>query len=172
MVIAKTLLKLRAITGDTPAKMLFDVNNTLCEDNKAGLFVTVWLGIFSLSTGELSFANAGHEYPAVMHKDGDFELIKGDNMPPLATVRDIEYVTDTIALGADDELFLYTDGVPDAKNAEGERFGTDRMVEMLNRYKDQPTEELLKSLKSEIDSFRGSVDPFDDITMLGFHFNG
>ena len=73
---------------------------------------------------------------------------------------------------AGDELFLYTDGVPDAKNASGERFGTDRMIETLNKYKSKSTEELIKSLKSEIDTFRGEVDPFDDITMLGVKYFG
>ena len=172
MVIAKTLIKIRTTAEGGPSDMVKDVGDTLCDDNPAGLFVTAWFGILTLSTGELDYANAGHEYPAVMHKDGSFELIKGDNMPPLATDKDIVYVTEKMMLKAGDELFLYTDGVPDAKNAAGERFGTDRMIEMLNKYKGKSTEELIKSLKSEIDTFRGEVDPFDDITMLGFKYFG
>ena len=172
MVIARTLLKIRTTAAGSPSDMLRDVGNTLCDDNPTGLFVTAWLGILSLSTGELVYANAGHEYPAVIHKGGDFRLLTSDNMPPLATDMDIPYATDMMILKREDELFLYTDGVPDAKNASGERFGTDRMVEMLNRYKDKSTEELIKSMKQEVDSFRGSVDPFDDITMLGFKYLG
>ncbi|MEI3212170.1 MAG: SpoIIE family protein phosphatase [Lachnospiraceae bacterium] len=76
MVIAKTLIKNRALMGGTPSEILAFVNNQLCENNEAEMFVTVWMGILDLSTGVMTAANAGHEYPAFRKADGEFELIK------------------------------------------------------------------------------------------------
>jgi sigma-B regulation protein RsbU (phosphoserine phosphatase) len=172
MIVSRTLIKIHTVVPGSPAEILLDVNNTLCEDNPAGLFVTAWLGVLTLSTGELIWANAGHEYPAIMHKGGDYVLIKSDNMPPLATIRNIDYVNETIQLQKGDRLFLYTDGVPEAKAPDGSRFGTDRMLEVLNSCKDLSPEELLKAVKRDTDVFSGENEPFDDITMMCIEWNG
>lgn len=174
MIVAKTLMKIHATSEKNakPSKLMVDVNNTLCADNPSSLFVTAWFGVLTISTGELISSNAGHEYPALCRKDGSYELIKCDNMPPLATVEDIGYIDETIRLKPGDKLFLYTDGVPDAKSSDGTRFGTDKMIEILNRDRSLSPEETLKALKSDIDEFTGNLDPFDDITMLGFKYKG
>ena len=75
MVIAKTLLKNAAQTGLSPKAVLEKVNNQLCANNEAEMFVTVWLGIYEISTGKLTAANAGHEYPAIRRSGGRFELV-------------------------------------------------------------------------------------------------
>lgn len=172
MVIAKTLLKIRTTAPGTPAQMLWDINNTLCADDPAGLFVTAWFGILDISSGEIICANAGHEYPAIRHAGGDFELMVTEHCPPLATVENIEYFDEKYTMQPGDELFLYTDGVPEAKAANGLRFGTDMMLSVLNSGKGLPPEELLGKLKGELDSFAGDKDPFDDITMLDIVWNG
>ena len=172
MVIARTLLKIRASSEGTPAQMLFDVNNTLCEDNPSNLFVTVWLGILTLTSGELIFANAGHEYPAIRTAGGDYTIDKKENMPPLAAMEDIEYTDETVRLSPGDRVFLYTDGVPEAKRDDGARFGEERMLEMLQRDKDCTPDELLMNMKKEIDAFAGDMEPFDDITMMDIIYKG
>ena len=166
MIVAKTLIKIRTTAPGTPAQMLWDINNTLCADNPSALFVTAWFGILTLSTGELISANAGHEYPALMHEGGDYELLISENMPPLASAENIEYYDEKMTLQKGDRLFLYTDGVPEAKNGSAERFGRERMLEMLNRNKNAAPDELLEKVKSEVDSFTGDNAPFDDITMM------
>ena len=172
MIVAKTLMKIRTTAPGKPSQMLWDINNTLCADNPSGLFVTVWFGILTLSSGELIYSNAGHEYPALMHEGEDYRLIENDNMPPLATVENIEYFDEAITLRSGDRLFLYTDGVPEAKNGEAERFGTKRMLEILNRNKNAAPVELLDMVKSEVDSFTGDSDPFDDVTMMSVVWKG
>ncbi len=173
MIVARTLLKIHStVPGITPSEILTDVNNALCADNPSGLFVTVWLGILNLTTGELISSNAGHEYPAIMHRDGNYELITGDNMPPLAALENIEYSDETIALGKGDRLFLYTDGVPEAKAPDGSRFGADRMLEILNRGRELAPEELLGSVNQEVFDFTGDNDLFDDVTMMSVIWNG
>ena len=172
MVVAKTLIQDRALMGRSPARVLEYSNNRLCANNNAGLFVTAWLGVLEISTGLLTFANAGHEYPAFRSADGKFELRIADNAPPLAAMEDMEYEDEKIILDPGDCLFLYTDGVPEAKNEKGERFGTDKMLEILNKYRDESAKDILGRLKDKIDEFDGDSDPFDDVTMMCLKYFG
>ena len=172
MVIAKTLISNRAIMGGSPARVLEDINFRLCESNESGMFITAWFGILTLSTGQLISANAGHEYPAIRHKDGKYELLISEHCPPLAAMEDIEYEDETITLEPGDSLFLYTDGVPEAKNALGKHLGTSQMLEILNAAPDLAPYELLTGLKDLISDFAKGTDTFDDITMMCVHYLG
>ena len=172
MVIAKTLIKNRAQSGGSPAEILADVNNTLCEGNKAQLFVTVWLGILTISTGKGVAANAGHEDPVIRRGKGDFEIIKYKHSPAVAALESIRFREHEFELFPGDGLFVYTDGVPEATNAQEELYGTDRMLAALNRHKDEPLDAILRGLRDDINRFVGPVQQFDDITMLGFTYYG
>ena len=128
MVIAKTLIKNRALMGGTPAEILSFVNNQLCENNEEEMFVTVWLGILDLTTGLMTAANAGHEYPVLKRAGGEFELFKDKHGFVLAGMEDSGYRDYEISFAPGDMLFVYTDGVPEATNAQKELYRTDRMV--------------------------------------------
>ncbi len=172
MVIAKVVLRNQTMNGGDPAQILAIANNILCNNNGAGLFVTVWLGILDLKTGVIEFSNAGHEYPVIGRAGKGFEVVQGDNCPPLAAMEDMEFDNETITLGAGDSIFLYTDGVPEAKSADGERFGMEALIAALNDVKELSPEEQLTQVKEKIDTFVGGIDPFDDITMLCLTFPG
>ena len=175
MAIAKTLIKDRAQMGGTPSEILGSVNDQLCDESKAELFVTVWLGILELSTGKMTAANAGHEYPVLMRSGGVFRLMKLPNSPAVATLRGLRFREDRFMLHPGDSLFLYTDGVAEATHTEGNGealYGTDRMVEALNRHSAEPVEELLMSMKREVDAFVGDSPQFDDMTMLALKYYG
>ena len=166
MVIAKTLLKNAAQTGLSPKTVLERVNDQLCENNEAEMFVTVWLGIYEISTGKLTAANAGHEYPAIRRSNGNFELFRDSHGFVLAGMENVRYREYTLELSAGDTLFVYTDGVTEATDAANTLYGTDRMLEALNRGQDRTPEELLRAVKRDIDLFVGGAAQFDDITML------
>lgn len=168
MLVSRTLLKMYSTPLRSPSQVMYDTNNALCADNPSGLFVTVWFGILTLSSGELTYVNAGHEYPILMHQDGDYELMQTENMPPLGTMEELPYADKVMTLEKGDRLFLYTDGVPEAKNADGKRFGTEQMIDILNQHKDASPEELLRIIKDAVDQFTGSMEPFDDVTMMNF----
>lgn len=168
MVIAKTLLKNRAQIGESPEVVLEKVNNQLCENNEADMFVTVWLGIYELSTGKLTYANAGHECPAVMRANGKYELIQESHDFVVAGLEGMPYTLHEITLCPGDKLFLYTDGVPEATNVSEELFGEERMLDALNICLDKTPEQTLHQVKEIIDDFVGEADPFDDLTMLSF----
>lgn len=173
MVVAKTLIQNQALMGGTPARILEDVNFRLSENNAANLFVTAWLGIITLSTGELIYANAGHEYPAIRRNGGAYELMmKDDNCPPLAALDDLEYNDEKLTLAPGDSLFLYTDGVPDAKNIEGKRMGTRKMLDILNSAPDLAPNDMLNGFMNLIEEFTGAADTFDDITMMSITYYG
>ena len=168
MVIAKTLLKNAVQSGMSPALALETVNDQLCENNDAEMFVTVWLGVYEISTGKLTAANAGHEYPAIRHENGCFELYKDKHGFVLAGMKGISYREYTLELGIGDTLFVYTDGVPEATNEKNVLYGTTRMLETLNKETDASPENILQAVKRDISQFVGDVTQFDDITMLAF----
>ena len=172
MVIAKTLIKNRAQMGGTPAEILKDVNETLCEGNEAALFVTVWLAIIDITTGKGFEANAGHEHPAIKRNGGKFELVKNKHSIAVATMEGVNFRQNEIELFPGDRLFVYTDGVAEATNSDNVLYGTDRMLDCLNSCIDASIADVLKNVQSDIDDFVGEAPQFDDITMLCFDYYG
>ena len=166
MMISKTLLKSAAQSGLSPKAVLEKVNDQLCENNDAEMFVTVWLGILEISTGKMKCANAGHEYPAIMRKGGDFELFKDKHGFVLAGMEGARYREYELELHAGDRLVVYTDGVPEATNGANTLYGTGRMISALNGARDGSCRQMLEALHRDVDSFVDGADQFDDITML------
>ena len=158
----------RASMGGTPAEIMAFVNNNICEHNEANLFVTIWLGILEISTGRLTFVNAGHEEPALYRKGGSFELYKTKHNVAVGVFPDIEYTNYDIHLGRGDKLFVYTDGVPEATDMFDKLYTTGRMLEALNKYRDGSPQEILEGINKSVKEFVGDRPQFDDLTMLGF----
>ena len=166
MVIAKTLIKNEALTGKAPQEVLAAVNNQLCENNDAEMFVTAWLGIYEISTGHMVASNAGHEFPAIKRRDGSFELYHDRHGFVLAGMEGSRYRPYELDLAPGDILFVYTDGVAEATNGENVLYGTDRMLSALNASGACKPKKLLDAVKADIDRFVGDAPQFDDITML------
>ena len=167
MVTARSLIKNRTLIGtEPPARILSYVNDQICEVNEEQLFVTVWLGILRISTGEIVCANAGHEYPAVGRADSGFELIRSNHGPPLGIFEGASYRNEEIRLGEGDILFVYTDGVPEAQGADHVMFGEERMMAVLNDNIDEDSRNLMEKMKKATGDFVGDADAFDDLTML------
>ncbi len=172
MVIAKTLIKNRAMMGGSPAEILTEVNNQLCEGNEAEMFVTVWLAIVDLRTGKGLAANAGHEHPVICHKGGQFELVVYKHALALATMEGVKYKEHEFTLLPGDKVFVYTDGVPEATDKRNELFGTGRMLEALNEDPSAEPSELISNVRVAIDEFVEDEEQFDDITMLCIVYHG
>ena len=172
MMASMIILSNNAMTGKTPAQILTDSNASICSNNKEEMFVTVWLGILEISTGKLTAANAGHEYPVLKRPDGDFELIKDKHGFVIGGMDGVKYKEYELQLAPGSKLFLYTDGVPEATSKEKELFGTDRMLEALNAQPDTAPEEILKNVRASVDSFVKDAEQFDDLTMLCVEYKG
>ena len=172
MVISKTLIKNQAQMGDSPAQILQAVNDQLCENNEAEMFVTVWLGILEISTGKLTAVNAGHEYPIMKKDGGEYEMLDDPHGFVMGVMPGMQYQEYEIWMHKGDSIYVYSDGAPDAVNAEEEQFERERLLASLNRIPGASSSELLGQVKGDIDRFVGEAAQFDDITMLCMRYCG
>ena len=172
MMASMIILANNAKMGKTPAQILKDSNAAICANNREEMFVTVWLGILELSTGKLTAANAGHEYPVLKLPDGGFELLKDKHGFVMGGLEGARYKEYEIQMQPGSKLFLYTDGVPEATNAENELFGTDRMLEALNASSDASPKDVLAGVRRAVDGFVQDAEQFDDLTMVCVEYKG
>ncbi len=172
MMASMIILANNAKMGKSPAQILTDTNAAVCSKNREEMFVTTWLGILELSSGRLTAANAGHEYPVVKQAAGGFSLIRDKHGFVIGGLDGAKYKEYELLLEPGAKLFLYTDGVPEATNAENELFGTQRMLAALNEFPDAAPEDILKNVRRAVDSFVKDAEQFDDLTMLCLHFKG
>ena len=170
MMTAKTIIKDLAERGLSVDEIFTLANEKLCENNESGMFVTAWLGKLDLTTGTLSFANAGHNPPVITHADGKCEYLKSRPGFVLAGMEGIKYKANEMKLSKGDRILLYTDGVTEATNKSESLYGEDRLLSYMSKSQELNAEELLSGLKDDIDSFADGAPQFDDITMLLFDY--
>ncbi len=172
MVNAKTLIKNRALMGGSLSEIFSYVNEELQKENDALLFVTVWMAVIEISTGKGVAVNAGHEHPAIKRCGGEFELLEYRHSLAVAMMGGSVFAEREFEIHPGDVLFVYTDGVAEATNADEKLFGTDRMLEALNRENTNDPVKLLANVKEDIDGFVKDAPQFDDITMLALSWHG
>jgi len=174
MVIAKSLIKTRAMQGESPAEILTRVNSQLCENNDAGMFVTAYLGLLELATGKLTIANAGHNPPLLRHRGGQFEWLRQKRGFVLAGLENRQYENVEMQLEPGDRLFLYTDGVTEALNPQEALYGEDRLEATLDESDAEPrgVMALLPYIQQSVDQFADGAEQADDVTMLALDWYG
>jgi serine phosphatase RsbU (regulator of sigma subunit) len=158
--------------GKSPAQVLADVNTAICNKNLEDMFVTVWLGIIDLSTGKMTCSNAGHEYPMMKRPGERYELIKDKHDLVLGAMKDLEYHEYELLMEPGASLFLYTDGLSETIDPDEQMFGTERILEQLNKEPDASPEETLHSMKEAVVAYIKGKEPFDDMTMMSFVYYG
>ncbi|MBR6045680.1 MAG: PP2C family protein-serine/threonine phosphatase [Ruminococcus sp.] len=172
MMSSKIYIGDHAALGGTPSQILERVNKLVCANNDANMFVTVWLGILEISTGKLTTSSAGHEYP-ILYQNGRYELFKDKHGMAVGAIDIAKYKDMEIQLNPGDCIFVYTDGVAEATNANNELFGTDRTVEALNSIPAGASQkDVLLGVRAAVDAFVKEAPQFDDLTMLGLRYNG
>lgn len=172
MMRAKSVLRSQTERGLSVDDTFTSGNDELCTGNDAGMFVTAWQGTLDLTDGTVYFANAGHNLPAVKRKNGKYEFLKQKVNLVLAGMEGIPYSLNEMKLEPGDTIFLYTDGVTEATNAENVLFGDDRLLEVLNAKEYSTTEEVCLAVQAAIDGFVKEADQFDDITMVCLTYKG
>jgi anti-sigma regulatory factor (Ser/Thr protein kinase) len=170
MMTAKTIIKDLAESGMAVNDIFTKANEKLCENNESGMFVTAWMGILDLTTGQMQFANAGHNPPLLKRANGNFEYLRTRAGFVLAGMEGVRYRVGELMIYPGDRLFLYTDGVPEATNTENKLYGEDRLLAFMNQNALAEATEFLPALKANIDEFVGEAPQFDDITMLMFDY--
>ena len=172
MTISKILIKTRAQMGGTPSEIVSFVDKRITEENTTGMFVTLWFAIVDLETGHVDACNAGHDYPAIMKSGEDFVIEKTPHGPPVGFIPGMEFPMISFDMQAGDRIFLYTDGIIDAKKSNSSRFGTEGMLKVLNSNKEASNEDLVVAVRNAANEFAGNEPQFDDMTMLSFTYLG
>ena len=172
MMTSKIILNNFASMGLSPKDILTQANEKICALNLRNMFVTVWLGILDLKTGQVIAGNAGHEYPVIRQSGGKFELMHDHHNLVIGAMSGMKYGEYTFTLEPGSTLFLYTDGVPEANITEDNMYGTDRLVEALNRADSYDPTVLLPAIRRDVDAFVNNEPQFDDLTMLSVYYKG
>ncbi|MBR5428617.1 MAG: SpoIIE family protein phosphatase, partial [Clostridia bacterium] len=172
MMLTKTLIKNELTQGRSPAEALNAVNRQLTEQNAEGMFVTVWLAVVNLRTGECEVVNAGHEDPLVKQGGGEWEYLRYRHHLALGITPKTVYQGHRRILNKGDSVFVFTDGVTEEMNAARERYGNDRLRDVLNSCVEGGAGSLVGAVKDDVSSFFAGVEQFDDITMLCFRYFG
>ena len=170
MAVAKTLIKSRANEDDSPASIITFVNDELSRDNKTSMFVTLFLCIIDLSTGELKYTNAGHNPPYLKRVNGEIETLNTLHGPVVGAVEDFVYKENSLIMHANDVLLLFTDGVNEAMNIKSELFNNEPIIESLNNFKGKALADDVKGLYNSVKAFEGEAEQADDITILAFEY--
>ena len=166
MMMSKILVKNFTMQGLQPAEILEKVNNAICQNNPNDMFITIWIGILTISTGKTICASAGHEYPVLRKDGGQFEVVKDPHGIAAGTMGGMKYKNYDMQLNTGDTLFVYTDGLPEATNRSNELFGLERVVDVLNNEPDAEVEELFVEMGIAVAEFVEDAPQFDDLTML------
>ncbi|MBR1833011.1 MAG: serine/threonine-protein phosphatase [Ruminiclostridium sp.] len=172
MMVSKVILQSCAMLGQSVGETLTKTNDAICSNNQVEMFVTVWFGILEISTGKLTAANAGHEFPALRRADGEFELLEDEHGFVIGGIAGLKYSEYELFLKPGDKLFLYTDGVPEATDAGEELFGNERMLDALNKDVSASPEKILEEVTQSVNAFVNDAEQFDDMTMMCLEYKG
>jgi serine phosphatase RsbU (regulator of sigma subunit)/anti-sigma regulatory factor (Ser/Thr protein kinase) len=172
MAVARTLIKSRAADDFSTASILTHVNDELSRDNKAYMFVTIFIGILDLKTGELVFTNAGHNPPYLMREHGSIERLDQRHGPVIGAMDGLAYKEDKTNLTRGDMLLLYTDGITEAMDSARNLFSEKRLEKLLSSQEYGSVEEVVQSTVTEVKRFEEGMDQADDITVLAAQYFG
>jgi len=163
---ATRLFRTLAAQKMMPAEIATRINDALSgEDNEAGMFVTMFLGLIDLQTGALHFCNAGHNPPVLM-RDGKTEFIEMVPNAPIGIFPELEFEGEEIADISNSVLFVYTDGLNEAENRQQEQFTDERLLEIMETTPFVSCRQTVEMLKEEVERHRDGAEPNDDLTML------
>ena len=170
MMTAKSLIRSDLVHGISPEQAMENVNRQLCEHNGAIMFVTVWLAVIDLVTGECTAVNAGHENPAIKRNGESWEFLKYPHDTPVSLFRDAIFIKRSEKLSDGDMIFVYTDGVTEARNVGDELFGEERLIKELNGTAFADTKAVIDGIMERINSFSEGTEQYDDIGMVCFRY--
>jgi sigma-B regulation protein RsbU (phosphoserine phosphatase) len=167
MAITRTLFRSRTQKGKKVNEIMEAINSDLCIENENAMFVTLFLGMINLKSGEMEYCNAGHNYPFILHRNGSFVCLEQTHGTPVGLVASLKYQSDWTTVHKNDCLVLYTDGVTEAMNAENQLFGDDRLKNALeNPGHGHPVAEVTNRILDHVTRFASGVEQSDDITIL------
>ncbi len=172
MAVSRTLIRATGLKGMSAGECLFFVNNLLCNESVSCMFVTVFYGILNTKTGELEYANAGHNPPYILKNSGGIQMLESTGDIVLGVFEDKQFATKNIQLQPQDGVLLFTDGVTEAFNLKNEVYGEPRLEQLIATFKDFTAEMAVNAIVADVDNFAHGATQSDDITMLFLKYSG
>ena len=172
MVITKTLLKTIAMENKNPAETMTKLNDVLCSENPNNMFITLFVGILNIRTGEIRYANGGHNPPIVIDKEAPF-FRKEISGPVVGVMEKMEYKELALALEPEDTIFIYTDGVTEAKDINENLFSDKRLLDEVTELdRNCSVKSRVNKILDELESYAGDAPQWDDIAMMMIQYHG
>lgn len=166
MMSSRTWMKGAAIGNPEPSEVLEEVNSLLHDGNDTQMFVTALYAVYEPETGEFTYASGGHDAPLLVRADGSSELLPLTGGIALGIIPELEYGQNTVKLNPGETIVLYTDGITEAMNNEGEQFGVERMREVFANSVPKTSDEATRTIFDAVNEFADGAAQSDDITCL------
>lgn len=171
MVETRSMFRSIAYTVSDPAQMLSYINTALLETSKASMFVTMFIGVLDLDTGHLTFSNAGHNPPLILHTDGTVSELDMEPNLPLGSIDNFDYVVQETNLQPGELIYLYTDGVTEAENLQQELYGVGNIIHILSLCTATDTRRTVEAIDNDMRDYVGTAPQADDITSLAIRYH-
>jgi sigma-B regulation protein RsbU (phosphoserine phosphatase) len=171
MAVTRTMMKTRASDDNSPASIMTAVNDELSADNSESMFVTLFLGIFNIRTGDFRYTNAGHNLPYIRRVNGEIDTIQQVHGPVAGAMEGLAYKQDSLTLQPGDLLLMFTDGVSEAMDAGSNLFGEQRIIDYLSNMEGTEPKDTVDGLADAVDVYADEEPQFDDITILALRCN-
>ncbi|MDO8841534.1 PP2C family protein-serine/threonine phosphatase, partial [Methanocalculus sp.] len=166
MALSRIVVRLNILWHSDPAIAIIDANNIICQDSKAGMFVTLFYGTLSEKEGTLTYVNAGHNPPIVFRRrNGSIEELMPTGIA-LGAVEKMHFFSEKIAVESGDIIVMYTDGITESINTIGEDFGEDRLRMIISENAHLTAHALLEKILDAVSTFSSGLPQFDDITLM------
>ena len=172
MALTKTQIKASSSRRRTPGDVLFRANNDLSHENETGMFCTLFYGIMNMETGEVTYANAGHNPPYIINKSGEPLQIESTGGIALGVMEEMEFESATFTASKGDSIFLYTDGVNEAMNEVDEEYSYERLEDYLKENSTGSITDMVNKNLESVKEFAGAAPQSDDITVLALRYLG
>lgn len=172
MAVTKTLIKATAMQKPDPEEILYHVNQEISRDNNVAMFVTIFLGILDTETGEIFYANGGHNLPIVIKRKEDVRYLERTGGLAIGVMEGVTYRKERLQMEPGDTFFLYTDGVTEAMNRNDELFSEDRLQTSIENLKNKSPKEMITGIMQILSEFTSGAPQSDDITMTAIQFFG
>ncbi len=171
MAITRTLFRIVAANSDSPADIVSKLNNAIAENNDTNMFVTMYVGILNLKSGDMKYCNAGHNPPLIISTDGQVEFQQVEANLPLGVINNFDFRNQSTTLPSGSAVLLYTDGLTEAENPSKQLFGEQRLTEVASAASRQTAKGMIETINQKLTDFVGEAQQSDDLTIMCFRLN-
>ena len=166
MAVSRTIIRSKGMQGGSAAECMTESNRLLAAYSIDCMFLTVFYAIYNLKTGSVSYCNAGHNPPHLLHADGSVNELPLSRNTIVGAFEGMDYGEDTLQLEQGDTLVMFTDGVTEAMDTAYKEFGAERLDSILRQQSGANSQQTIEAVKAGIKEFVGDAEQSDDITML------